>query len=709
MISRMILNKKEAAWFYLFILLSSPARADEAVGSPAVTKFKEVLVVAEKGGDTTPLADVQGAKIYAGKKTSAVDLNAAPKIVNNNYREAFTKTPGLLVSEETTPLVSIGYRGLNPDRAQFMQVMKDGVPIQADFFGYPEAYYTPPLQSVESIEFVRGGSSLLYGPQPGGTLNYVTKDPYPGAFRLETENVGGSGGFFSNFTSVSGTQGAFGHYEYLHHRRAQGFRDNNSQYEVNYGGSKITVEQDPTAHWTVTFDLYNETHGEPGGLTRTAFDQDPGQTTRLIDRFELNRYAGTLAYSKEISEKTLAEWKLFGHYYERLSWRQRGGGFGTVPSGANASTVDIQDQTFYTGGTDLRFRHEYDGLGSAGHALTAGVFYYHSDSPRTEERGLTSDAEDGALRKDSDRTTDYVSFFLENLFRFGPLSVTPGVRLENVWQSIEEHVNLDKTTTPLADESDHDFVPLFGVGAAWNVWSAAEFYANASQSYRPKIYADAVPLGTNQVVSGDLDEGESWQAETGVRGKPLPYLSWDASVFHMEFEDQTGTVGNTIQNVGDAEYDGAEFAVDFGVCEWLDVLRGTDHAKRHGALSLYGNVTYLDSEFVKGPNLGKTPQFAPDYLFRAGVEYRFQDRVKVRLGGTFAADHFGDDSNSEQRGVPSYKVWDLTAEAKVYRDRVSVFGGINNLFDEEYFARVTSTGIDPAPGRNFYAGVKFSW
>jgi outer membrane receptor protein involved in Fe transport len=49
-------------------------------------------------------------------------------------------------------------------------------------------------------------------------------------------------------------------------------------------------------------------------------------------------------------------------------------------------------------------------------------------------------------------------------------------------------------------------------------------------------------------------------------------------------------------------------------------------------------------------------------------------------------------------------VWDVTAEVKVYRDTVSVIAGINNLFDEDYYARITDLGIDPAYGRNVYAG-----
>jgi len=50
-------------------------------------------------------------------------------------------------------------------------------------------------------------------------------------------------------------------------------------------------------------------------------------------------------------------------------------------------------------------------------------------------------------------------------------------------------------------------------------------------------------------------------------------------------------------------------------------------------------------------------------------------------------------------------VWGLTVEAKVYKDSVTVNAGINNLFDEDYYARITNTGIDPAARRNFYGGV----
>jgi Fe(3+) dicitrate transport protein len=692
----------------VFILTQSLAWA---ANSKDVTVLKEVVVTAEEEKrDTLPA--VEGAKIYSGKKTFVIDLEETPEIINNNYRQALQKTPGLLLSEESTPLLSLGYRGLEPHRAQFTQVLKDGIPIHADMFGYPEAYYTPPLQTIDHIDFINGGGALLYGPQPGGALNFVTKEPYEeGPLSLTLENSAGSYDLFSNYTGLSGTQGPLGYYGYFHHRQSQGFRDNNSQVDLYSGGTKFKIRQDEDTVWKVGLDAYQEEHGEPGGLTRADFDSDPKKTNRLNDHFELNRYAGSLSLEKEIDPDHLLELKTFGGYYERLSWRQRtsGSNFGLASSGANSSSNDIESQEFFTGGAEARFKKDYEGLGSDENTLTTGVLYYHVTSPRIDKRGTTPDATDGTVRKDADRQMNYVSVFAENLFKFGKLSVTPGVRLESIWQSVKENINLDKTTVPLDDDSSFDFVPLAGLGVAYELPASMEVYGNISQSYRPKIYTQAVPTGNGQVVNDDLEEGKSWQADIGLRGKPVDYFNWDASVFYMEFKDQIGTSGSTVENVGDARHQGIELAGEFDVIGWLDNLNQTDYGKKMGSVNLFANTMLLNAEFTKGPNKGKTPQYAPDFIFKSGIEYDHHDKAKIRLAGTFVDDHFANDTNTAQFLVPSYKVWDLTGEVKVYKDTVSLLGGINNVFDEQYFSRVRSDGIDPAAGRNYYAGVKMTW
>ena len=702
-------------------LFSMSASAYEGTSESSTSKTADQMDVVEvkaprKASPGPFLPPVQGTRINAGKKTSAVNLSDAPAVTNNNYRQALAKTPGLLISEETTPLVSIGYRGLNPDRAQFMQVMKDGIPITADMFGYPEAYYTPHLQTVEEIEFIRGGSALMYGPQPGGALNYVTKSPAADKkFETHTENVFGSDAYFSTYEALTGTAGPVGYLGYFHERQGDGFRKANSDFEVISGGLKVTLNQTSDSRLTLNYEEYHEEHGEPGGLSLAAasnptYEEDRAFSTRLYDRFRLERYYASLLYEKDFSDATLFEGRIFGGHYRRWSKRQRGGGFGTVPSGGAANSNDIQEQDFYNIGYEPRIRHDYEFLGET-HTLTAGAMNFFSSSPRVESRGASPSADTGLERKQSARQMYYLSLFMENLFRFGKLSVTPGVRFEQIWQSIQEKLNLDKTSVPYADEKDFSFVPLMGIGAVYEVLRAVEVYANISQSYRPKAFADAVPLGTNQVVSSDLEEGHGQQYDFGVRGRSWNFWTWDADYFLLDFQSQTGTVGNSIQNVGDARHHGIEFASEADLMGLWDRVKKTDFQTRFGSLSPFTSLTLLDAEFYGGTNEGRAPAYTPKYNLRFGLGYNYRGRVKLNLQSTFIGDHFADDAGTLNRKIPSYKVWDLTGEVHLLEDvkgafDLSLFGGISNLFDEPYYARITSGGIDPAYGRNVYGGVK---
>lgn len=701
--------------FCVFMLglgvLSLPQVWAEDQEEQQTQSLKEVTVTAMELNQTGAfLPDTRGTLIHAGKKTEVISLEDRPAVVNNNYRHVLSRTAGLLLSEETTPLLSIGYRGLDPHRAQFTQVLQNGIPIHAEMFGYPEAYYTPPLQSIDHVEFIHGGASLLYGPQPGGSLNFVTKQPdTERPFAAYTENSFGTDEFFSTYTSLTGSHSPLGYLGYFHEREANGFREANSDFEVLGGGLKTTWDQTTPSRWTLSFDEYHEEHGEPGGLTKAiAESEGRDQTTRLHDRFRLERYFGHLIYERDLNEETALSFRSFGGHYRRYSKRQRGGGFGSLPSGANASSNTIEEQVFYTLGFEPRLRHTFDLFGEADQTFTAGLLTYFSDSPREDQRGSSASADSGVLRNKSDRNTQYLSLFAEHRFLLGSLSVTPGLRLEHIWQQLTERVNADKAAagTPLADEEIFDFVPLLGIGTTYVLTPSMQLYSNWSQAYRPKIFTQAVPTGGNQVVNGDLEEGKSWTFDVGLRGETSEQFHWDASYFLMRFEDQIGTSGNTIENVGDALHQGLEFSGEADLMGLYDAFSQTSLRSEVGTLQPFFSLMLLDAKFTEGSSDGKTPQYAPQYTLRFGSQYLWRDVVKLELSSTFVDGHFADDSNLDNRTVPSYKVWDLTAQLRVWKDYVSLFGGINNLFDERYFARIRSDGIDPAPERNIYGGLR---
>src|SRR6266850_2235128 len=712
----------------------------------------ETVVVTGSPFDAYPvpypaLPPVEGTRINAGKKTSFVKPAEFPAFAGNDYREVMATTPGILVSEEPqSPIINFGYRGLNSQRSEFMQVLEDGISLKNEQFGFPETHYTPILDAVERIELIRAGAALQYGCQPGGALNFVMKMPRLDApFHFTTRNVFGSYGYYRNYTEVDGTVGRFGYYFYYDHRQQDGFREANSDYDLNAGSARLVWDVTSDSRFILTLDAYDEEHGEPGGMRRreevnppnSVFVEDGfAQTSRFFDRFRLERYYATLEYQKIFSERTQLDLKAFGGYLTRWSKRQRGGAFGTLPSGPDANTNSIQLRSAYTEGLDARVRHDYDLFNDIS-TFAGGIYFYHALQDRRDERGQTPDAEHGMLRNLNTGETWDGAIFAENRFHFGRLSIVPGMRLEFLNQSVDEEVNV---SNPLHSQSDFNFVPLFGLGLGYVLIEGqqivtappvagekgaetknppapivttggpprVELYGTVSQAYRPITYGELVPTGGSSVVNGNLKEGNSLQFEYGMRGKPFPYLNFDLSGFYFTFDDQVGEIilpngFTSTSNIGDARYIGFEAATELDI---LTLINGGSPSP-YGNLMLYGNVTLLDAEFTSGPNKGNTPAYAPNYQVKTGAIYSYKDTFKVSLLGTLVDDEFGDDGDSFEGFIPAYNVWDLTAEFRFWKGRAGVFAGIRNVFDEDYWGEVREEGIMPALPRNYNGGFEF--
>jgi Fe(3+) dicitrate transport protein len=733
------------------VLLANSSESLSLAITSVETAEVEHIVVTGTPFDIYPvpypaLPPVEGTRINVGKKTSFVKPEEFPTFAGNDYREAMATTPGIIVSEEPqSPIINFGYRGLNSQRSEFTQVLKDGVSIKNEQFGFPESHYTPILDAVERIELIRAGAALQFGPQPGGAINFVMKMPRQDApFHFTTKNVFGSYGYYRNFTEVDGTVGPLGYYFYYDHRQQDGFREANSDYHLNAGSPRLVWDVTNDSRFILTLDAYDEEHGEPGGMRRREAVNPPNsvfvedgftQSSRFFDRFRLERYYATLEYQKFFSERTQLDIKAFGGYLTRWSTRQRGGEFGTLPSGPDANTDSIQLRSDYTEGLDARLRHHYNLFNDVS-TIAGGIYFYHALQDRRDERGQTPDAEHGALRNLNTGVTWDGAIFAENRFHFGRLSIVPGMRLEFLNQSVDEEVNV---SNPLHSQSDFNFVPLFGLGLGYvlvegqPILSArpiaggkgpeaknppapvvtgygpplVELYGTVSQAYRPITYGELVPTGGSSVVNGNLKEGNSLQFEYGVRGKPFPFLNFDVGGFYFTFEDQVGEVilpngFTSTENIGDSRYIGFEAATELDV---LALINGGAPSP-YGNLMLYGNLTLIDAEFTSGPNSGNTPAYAPNYQVKTGAIYSYKDTFKISLLGTLVDDEFGDDGDSFEGFIPDYNVWDLTAEFRFWKGRAGVFAGIRNLFDESYWGEVREEGIMPALPRNYYGGFE---
>lgn len=675
----------------------TPARAEEP------TTLEKVTVTATKAqGVKGPfLPDVDGAKIYAGKKATSTALAQFPAIQQNNYRQAFAQAPGLLLSEQPNRgNLHINYRGIgDPHEGQDLLVLKDGIPIVFDRLGYSTVYYQPPLEAVERVELIRGGGALLYGPQPGPVLNFVTEDPPADrAVTASTQHTVGSFGTYNTYTRLGGTEGPLGYTAYQHHNHSNGPRANEN-YDLNGGSAKFVLQRTPEASWTLAVDAYESDHGEPGRLTKQQWETNRRQTLRPGDRLQIRRYASSLAYERELSAATHLDLTLYGQYYNRYSRRRT----------SNTSTQNNLDRRVANaGGVETRLRHRYEAWGNP-QTATVGATAHVTEGPRTQDRSVagTYPTDLGNPIFEFAYRTVYGALFGEHQFRFGDFSVVPAARLEILGQRVREEFNAGKTS-PLHNINEVTVEPVFGVGLQYELPHRSQLYANVSQGYKPAQFDDLAPTGNNTLPATILDPGRSWTYEMGVRGTPTPWLTYDASAFLTDYENVFGTVtvgGNTQrQNVGRARYHGLDVSgeVKMPLAE-----------ERLGVLSLYGGASLLKARFVEGPQRDREPAFAPAYFLKGGLIYRWLERAKLALLGTWVEDHYWADNNAAGStgltAIPGYTIWDLTGEVALWKDSATLLFGINNLTDEVYFSRVRSDGIEPALERHYYAGMRIAF
>ena len=125
------------------------------------------------------LRQVERFAIYASKKNELVELDKMTiNKAANRSRQVYAKVSGLNIweSDGAGVQLGIGGRGLSPSRNSNFNTRQNGYDISADALGYPESYYTPPIEAIDRIEIIRGAASLQYGTQFGGMLNFKFKE-----------------------------------------------------------------------------------------------------------------------------------------------------------------------------------------------------------------------------------------------------------------------------------------------------------------------------------------------------------------------------------------------------------------------------------------------------------------------------------------------------------------------------------------------------
>ncbi len=686
------------------------------------------------------LKDVEETAIYAGKKTEVIAVQALnANKATNNTRQIFAQVTGLTINENSDGglQLSIGGRGLDPNRTSNFNTRQNDYDISADVLGYPESYYVPPTEALNEIQIIRGAASLQYGTQFGGLVNFKLKQPSAKPLEIITRNTAGSFGLYTHFTSLSGTKGKFSYYGFFNYKQGDGYRPNSTFASRNIF---VNLNYQFTAKTSLHFDytMFDYLAQQPGGLTDAMFYSDPRQSNRKRNWFDVNWNLYALRFKHRFSNEADFSLQLFGLDASRKALGLRTNRVSNIDSPGNVRDLITGD--FVNWGAEARYLQRYELTGKK-NTFLIGAKYYQARNKGAQGPGSAGSGPDFHFANTEfpqyDRQSSYtypnlnVALFGENIFRLSEKwSVTPGFRIEKIRTQAEGYyrrINTDLAgnilldeTTPENNVKDRELL-LLGVGVSYKPRNGMEFFGNISQNYRSVTFNDIRTASASQAIAPDITDERGFTSDIGIRGNFNDKVSYNAGIYGLFYNDKIGEYMAANPNGGAAtirfrDNIGTAFTYGFeGMAEW-NLAKTFFPADEKLLWNFFGNLALTDSRYLKSEIAdveGNKVEFVPFCNLKTGTGIGYGNFV-AGLQFTYVSSQFTDAGNEPQdRGenesgifgeIPAYYVADFSASYKWKQFRLE--GGINNFTDNAYFTRralgYPGPGIIPSDGRSFY-------
>ncbi len=680
----------------------------------------------------TRMRAVENMGIYEAKKSEVIiPEQLVANLATNNARQVYSRVAGLNIWENDGAglQLSVGGRGLDPNRSSNFNVRQNGYDISADALGYPESYYTPPTEGVGQIQIVRGAASLQYGTQFGGLINFNMKKPVANRkLELVARQSVGSFGFYNSFLSVSGTVNKLSYYTFFQYKQGDGWRENSTfENHTFYGNVNYAITDKTKIGIDVTQMGYLSQ--QPGGLTDQMFDDDPRQSNRERNWFKVNWNLFALHLDHKFSASSEFNIRFFGLSAYRYSVGFRPNRVATIDDN---SERDLIKGDFTNWGAEARYLKRYS-LGKMPSVILFGSRYYHGFNHSTQGLGSTGSGPDfDYINGDEYITYDYefpnrnVSAFVENvLYLSDKVSLTQGIRYEYINTTADGYYGtiykdlagniIDITKTEELRTNARQFI-LGGLGISYRPTSHSDVYANISQNYRSITFSDMRISNPSLVIDPDMKDENGYSFDIGIRSEQTTLYNYDVSLFYLNYNNRIGEVqfydeNNRVlrkrSNIGQAVINGVEA---YGEIDLIGFMY--PHQDAWSGV-VFNNIAFINSLYKESEVAGiegNKVEFVPDVNLKTGLRVGYKN-LKASFQYTYLSDQFTDATNATESDasavigiIPAYSIMDVTLSYQYKKVRIET--SVNNLADQMYFTRRATgypgPGILPSDGRSYY-------
>ncbi|SHM62626.1 Fe(3+) dicitrate transport protein [Duganella sacchari] len=654
------------------VLLASAAQAQQTEDAPMET------------------IQVAGSWLGSGLQNSVKNFAGARTVVNKddiaetgaaNIGDVLRRIPGVQTTDNSGTAgsaisLNIGVRGLTGRYSPRSTVLLDGIPLAVAPYGQPQLSFAPvSLNNIDSIDVVRGGGAVRYGPQNvGGIINFRSRAIPEGegisgdaSVRYNHFGEGGQNRQYSAFVGGTASNGLgvalmYSGMEGSEWRKGSDERVNDVALKFRYPLNAHSEVYGKVSY----YDVLSRT---PGGLTVAQYNADPFQNTRPTDFWSGDRRGVDVGYLNTIS--ATQEFEVKAYYNE--SFRQ------SALINAAKTQITWQPRNYEVLGVEPRYTQRFNAAGLT-HDVTVGYRYLRERGDDNNYVQTVATGANGAATTFIN-STDANAAYIDDRIALGAWRVTPGVRYEKI-SSTRNDVN-----GKASFETDNNKA-LPSLNVAYLVNRALTVFANYTTSFGAVQNTQLNSQTPNNPLTPELAK----TAELGARWKSAS-VSAEVTAFKLKFDNQIlqvpGITPATFQNLGATNHDGIETAADYSFDE-ASVLAG---------LNVYANHTYTKAIQKSGATAGLDVPFYSRNTDTLGARYRV-GAWTANLSTTHQTKQYADTANTVTEAangsngiVPGFRLWNTQVSWK--QKAYEIAAGINNLADKRYYTR----NVDGNAGR----------
>ncbi|WP_291259293.1 TonB-dependent receptor [Fusobacterium sp.] len=683
-----------------------------------VTLLLALLAVAAYGEESIDLGksviySTTGFATEMRKTAANPTIVTSQKIKEKEYKtvlEVLEDIPSISITKDTFGS-TVDLRGQGSTIAKRnVQVLIDGVAVNSlDTSMTSTPINTIPVSSIERIEVIPGGGSVLYGSgTAGGVISIITKR----GKELRADVAYDHTSFGGNKYDVSAGQslGNFDANVIYSKTNADGYRSqSHDDTEFFQGNLKYNISN--TQALEFKYSHHESDIFSPDMLTKEQLKEDRKQAGKNVTKVNTEKDDYVLTYNTKLSDNL--EFNMIAFQNET---NMKIADKGKKPYGF----FDDEKK-----GIKPKLKYYYGENKNS--SLVIGVDYIDNEA----KRWANMDQMNISVTQNKFNKESFGAFVMNN-YATGNFEFNQGFRYEkseyDIWRksitsppgmpfSIKKELDKNKTEENFALE----------LSGSYLYSDTGKVYTRVEQGFTsppPALLTDTVPYekfamgrpmsGTNYELN-DLESETYRSIELGMSDY-IGNTSINTSIFYTQTDNEIYTymVGMGKQtlnyNIDKTERFGAEIALEhyFGKLTLSESYQYMHAEIKEGTEKKYDDK----GNRLNGVDLaGRKIEGVPTHKFTFGAKYDFTPNFNINGEVIYTGDSYiKNDNLSGKRG--SYTVTNIRTGYS-FDNGLTLYAGVNNLFNKKYYDSVDYNSkdgytYDPAAERNYYVGFRYS-